>query len=399
MSENIGNEKRIDPKESNSVQSKNGNFREFDLMLFLLVITLTVCGLVMIYSASYVSAGNTTGDGSFFFMKQGITFAISFIIMIFVAIFDFRNYRKYCPAIYFGTLLFLLAVFVPGIGKKVNGAYRWVSLMGFRFQPSELAKLGAIIFTADFLSRKRFKKKHFFQIVLPVFVMVGFFSGIIIIQRDLSTAVEIIVVALLMCFMAGVSLKSLSIISGTGVLGILFLIISEDYRFRRMLAFIDPWKDASDSGYQIIQSLKAIGNGGFWGTGLGQGVAKHSYLPEEYTDFIFSVTSEELGFIGAAFIVILFALIFYRGIKIAVNCRDDFGRFLAAGIISIITFQALLNMGVVLSVLPTTGVTLPFVSYGGSSLLVSFIMVGILLNISKSEYHVIEENENENKQV
>jgi cell division protein FtsW len=372
-------------------KSKKTGVREFDLILFLLVITLSVCGLVMIYSASYVTAGKTTGDGAFFFKKQLVTFVLSLIIMAVVAIFDYRNYKKYCPQIYFGTLILLLAVFIPGIGKKVNGAYRWINFIGFRFQPSELAKLGAIIFTADFLSRKRFRKGHFFQIIVPLFIMIGFFSGIIVVQRDLSTAIEIIVVSFIMCFLAGLSMKSIFLTAGTGFFGFFVLIITEDYRFRRMLAFMDPWKDMQDSGYQIIQSLKAVGNGGFFGKGLGMAVSKHNYLPEEYTDFIFAVISEELGFLGGIFIVSLFAFIFYRGIKIALKCRDDFGRFLAGGIISIITVQAILNIGVVLSVLPTTGVTLPFISYGGSSLLVSFIMTGILLNISKTEYHLIEE--------
>lgn len=359
--------------------------RDFDIILFLLVITVTVTGLTMIFSASFVSASKLVGDGTYFFKKQLVYFVFSILLMAFLATVDYRTYQKNCPYIYFGALLFLTLVFVPGVGKKINGASRWISLFGQSFQPSELAKLAAIVFAADFLSRKAKSKRPMTQVILPLLSMIGLLCGVIYLQKDLSTSAEVFLMAFVMCFLSGVSFSSLAYTGGAGMFALMAFILTEEYRIRRLMAFLNPWRDMRDSGYHIIQSLVAVAGGGITGKGLGQAVSKYLYLPEEFTDFIFAVIGEELGFIGGSFIILLFLGIFVRGMRIAMRSPDRFGMILASGLTGIITIQAVINIGVVLSIFPTTGIPLPFVSYGGSSLIVSYMMVGILLNISKHQ--------------
>ncbi|PKK90542.1 MAG: putative lipid II flippase FtsW [Candidatus Wallbacteria bacterium HGW-Wallbacteria-1] len=364
-------------------QPFSGGNGQFDLILFLLIISLSVSGLVMLYSASFVSANRQTGDGAYFFTRQFSIFLLGLGVMALVANIDYRKYQKYCPQIYFGTLAILSLTFVPGIGVKINGALRWISIGGMQFQPSELAKLAAVIFCADFLTRRARSRDPFRAVFLPLMIIVGIMAGTIVLQRDLSTGAVIITMGFVMCFLAGLSLRTLFLAGGAGSLMLVFLILIEDYRLRRIIAFLNPWSDRRNAGYHIIQSLIAVGSGGFSGKGLGMSVSKYNYLPEEFTDFIFAVICEETGFIGSVFFIALFIAIFLRGMRVALRCGNRFGTLLAGGITSLITLQAGINMGVVLSILPTTGLPLPFVSYGRSSMLVSCIMIGILLNISK----------------
>jgi len=377
-----------------SEKEKSGPVGQYDLVLFLLVISLSVSGLIMLYSASFVSANSQTGNGAYFFVKQFTVFLLGLGVMAFVANVDYRNYQKYCPHIFFATLALLSHTFVPGLGVRINGALRWISIGGMQFQPSEVAKLTAMIFCADFLTRRARSRKPFQGVFLPLMIIIGILAGIIVLQRDFSTGAVIITMGFVMCFLAGLSTRTLLFTGGFGTLIMIFLIIIEDYRLRRIIAFLNPWSDRRNAGYHIIQSLIAVGSGGLTGKGLGMSVSKYNYLPEEFTDFIFAVISEETGFIGALFFILLFLAIFLRGMRIAMRCGNRFGTLLACGLTSTIVLQAGINIGVVLSILPTTGLPLPFVSYGRSSLLVSCIMIGILLNISKD---VAEPEENEEK--
>ena len=277
-------------------------------------------------------------------------------------------------------LILLILVLIPGLGVVRNGSRSWFSIFSFSIQPSEIAKLGLIIFVSKYLSKV---KKINFKEILPVLIVVGLFFGLIMLQPDFGTGMIILVSIIGLLFVSGVDFKFFIRLGLIGVVGIVLLIAIAPYRLERILSFLNPWSDPLGSGFQIIQSLYAIGPGGLFGQGFMNSRQKHFYLPEPQTDFIFSIISEEFGFLGILIVATLFTIIIFKGFKIAQNSGDKFAKFLAFGITFGLAFQAILNLMVVVGLIPVTGVTLPFLSYGGSSLLITLISMCVLLNISR----------------
>ena len=353
-----------------------------DSWMLFCVILLVGIGITMNYSASAVLSEERFGD-SYYFLKRTIIFAmIGFLLMTAAIKFSYWRYRYIVYPILITTLALVAAVFVPGVGRTIGGATRWVHLGPITFQPSEAAKLGMIIFLAYSLEKKSRKIKSFSVGFMPHIVFMTVVAACILYQRDFGSAAIIATITWVMMFVAGVRLPYL-IGMFLGVIPIAtILVMGSEYRRQRILAFLNPWSDQYGSGFQMIQSFVAFNEGGWFGRGLGQGQQKLFYLPEAHTDFIFSVVGEELGLMGVAFVIALFSFFCYRGFKIALKAPDLFGRYLGVGCTLLIGLEALFNMGVVMGLLPTKGLTLPFISYGGSSLIISLFAVGVLLNIS-----------------
>jgi cell division protein FtsW len=355
----------------------------FDQIIFFTAITLLLIGIVMVYSSSTIIAAENFHDPYFFLKKDILWVILGIACILFFMNFDYKLLRKYIYPLLFISFFLLILVLVPDLGKEVGGAKRWLKLGFFSFQPSELAKLVLIIYMSHSLVKKEDYLDNFSMGYLPNLLILGIFSLLIIFQPDLGTAVLIASVIFFLFIIAGVRYSYL-LYSFLMILPFLFTAISNvGYRKRRILAFLDPWSDPFDAGFQIIQSFLALGKGGLIGLGLGQGEQKLFYLPEPHTDFIFAVIGEELGFIGAMIIIALFLFLFLKGIKVAKGCSDPFGKYLAFGIIMMITLQVIINIGVVVGLLPTKGLPLPFISMGGSSLIINSVGIGILLNISK----------------
>ena len=336
----------------------------------------------MIYSSSNIWAEYKFGDSLKYAKQQLLFFILGLFLLIFVSKIDYKLYYKKANIILGVCLLFLILVLVPGLGVVRNGSRSWFSLLGFSIQPSEFAKLGLIIFISKYLSKS---SKINIKTILPVFIICMVFFGIIMLQPDFGTGMILVMSIISLFFISGLDMKYFYYLFGLGVIGITGLIIAAPYRMDRITSFINPWKDPLGTGFQIIQSLYAIGPGGLLGFGFLNSRQKHFYLPEPQTDFIFSIIVEEFGIIGAIFVVVNFFLIAYSGLKIALNQTDLFAKYLCFGIIFQLIFQAILNLCVVVGLIPVTGVTLPFLSYGGSSLLISMISIGVILNIAKNK--------------
>ena len=357
---------------------------EYDLIILLMAVALTCFGVVMVYSASSVMAAKKFNDGFYFLKRQGIYALLGFGVMALTMRLDYQVWRRWAVPLLLGCLVLLMLVFVPGIGGAAKGASRWIRLPGFNFQPSELAKIVLIAYMAYSLDKKQDKVKFFSTGFLPYMVLLMVLLGILLKQHDLGAALTLWAVAFTMLFVAGARLQYFFSVVLLALPIMIYVIVFEPYRLRRIEAWLDPWKDPSDSGFQIIQSWIAIGTGGLFGQGLGEGKQKLFYLPEAHTDFILSVTGEELGFVGIMVIAAMFFLLVLRGIRIAVYAPDFFGRSLAFGIVTLLGIEAFVNMCVVTGLFPTKGLALPFISYGGSSLIITMFAVGILLNISAS---------------
>ncbi|MHB1042059.1 MAG: putative lipid II flippase FtsW [Eubacteriales bacterium] len=354
-----------------------------DFMLFITVITLLAIGVVMVFSASEYSTLVRYGDSFHFFKLQLGWSAIGLLAMFIMMRYDYRQLRKHVLPILLLSFVLLLLVLIPGIGDVRLGARRWINLGPVSFAPAEMVKLCLIIFTAYGLSQQKENMKYFTKGVLPYILTMSLAAGLILKQPDLGTAVSLAGIVFVMIFAAGANLTHFAGMGALGLTALGFAIAMEPYRLRRLFAFLDPWADPQNTGFHIIQGLYAIGSGGFFGLGLGQSRQKFLYLPENHTDFIFAIIGEELGFIGATLVILLFALFVWRGLKIAVTSPDPFASLLATGITAWVGVQALINMGVVSGSLPVTGIPLPFISFGGTSLIFSLAGVGILLNISK----------------
>ena len=298
---------------------------------------------------------------------------------------DYKIYKKKSNLIIFICFLLLVLVLIPGIGIVRNGSRSWFGVGGFGIQPSEAAKIGLVIFVAKYLSNNYSIMNNIKKGVLPILVVIITFFLLIMLEPDFGTGMVITMSLIAMIFISKVKVSFFLKIGLVGLLGIVGLIIVAPYRMARIVSFLNPWSDPLGSGFQIIQSLYAIGPGGLFGMGLGNSIQKHFYLPEPQTDFIFSIISEELGFLGVLIVSSIFLFIFYRCIKISLNTKDLFGKYLSFGLSFMIIFQTILNLSVVIGLVPVTGVTLPFISYGGSSLLVSMASVGIILNISRGK--------------
>jgi len=357
-------------------------FSRQDNILLASAVALTLLGLTSVFSSSHVMAQWRYHDPYFFVTRQLIYALVGFAALTAVRFFDYRRYQSLVYPLLLVSFIALLLVFVPGIGVRVRGAARWLRLGPVTVQPSEFAKLAIVLFLAYSLARKQDKVKYFSIGFLPHMIVAGLFTALIVREPDFGTGMTLAALVLIMLFVGGVRLAyivgaSLSV-AGLGTL----MVLRDPKKFGRILSFLDPWKYGQDVGYHLKQSLLAIGSGGLFGLGPGQSRAKLFYLPDAHTDFILSVFSEELGFIGVLFILALFAILIARGLRLSLRAPDAFGSYLALGLTLLIGLQAVINMGVVTGLLPTKGLTLPFISYGGSSLLASLLAVGIMLNIS-----------------
>lgn len=354
-----------------------------DIVLLTAIIIISFFGLIMILSSSMIWAEYKFNDPYRFFRYQGLFLIIGFILMMIVSKIDYHLYYEKANLILISCLILLVLVLIPGIGTVRNGSRSWFGIGSFGIQPSEFTKLAIIIFTSKYLTKNNKIIKNVKKGTLPILLLTLFIFGLIMLQPDFGTGTVLVMTVIGLLFVGGVDFKFFLRIGFVGMIGVAGLIISAPYRLTRILSFLNPWKDPLGSGFQIIQSLYAIGPGGLLGFGFGNSRQKHFYLPEPQTDFIFSIISEEFGFLGVIIVTALFLTIIIKGFKIARNCKDLFGKFLAFGIIFGLAFQSVLNLMVVVGLIPVTGVTLPFLSYGGSSLMITLVSMGIVLNISR----------------
>ena len=353
-----------------------------DKVLFLATLLLVLASVVMVYSASAAMADVRFGNPYLFLVKQGMWAALGIALMSVVMRVDYRVWRQ--PVLIWAGLGFaFLALVAVLFSNPINGTRRWFGVAGFGIQPSEVAKLAVIFFTAALLERRISQVNDLKETLLPLGVVVGVLTGLILLEPDFGTSACLVATAGLMLVAAGLSLRYVAIAAASGVAAGAALIVISPYRLKRVLSFLWPEEDPLGAGFQLLQSLIAVGSGGWSGRGLMAGVQKLFYLPEPHTDFIFAVISEELGLIGATLIVIAFVVITWRGLRVAGRAPDQFGSFLAIGLTCMVAVQAFINLSVVLGMVPTKGIPLPFVSSGGSSLLINLAGMGILLNVSQ----------------
>jgi len=351
-----------------------------DYWIILIVIGLSLFGLVMIGSASaLVAFEKFDGSNNYYFVgKQAISLLIGIVMMLVFSNIDYRKWKKYSILMIVITLLLLAIAHIPGLGDATKGASRWIQFGAFTFQPSEIAKLTLIIYLASWMSNRIGKIN-----IIPFLAILGIVSFLVITQPDLGTLTVIVGISIAMFFAAGGSYFQMVIGGVAIIVAFAVFIRSSAYRWQRFLTFLNPTSESLGAGYHINQALLAIGSGGFWGLGFGRSIQKYLYLPEPYTDSIFAIIAEELGFVRCSLVIIAFTILAWRGFKIIRGAPDNFGRLLATGIVIWIVFQAFVNIGALSGVLPLTGVPLPFISYGGTSLIATMTAVGILINISK----------------
>ena len=358
--------------------------RDVRRSIFLITVMLACVGIIMIYSASSIYAYSSMGDSLYFLKRHLVYLAVGFAMMLFAMVYDLKKLQKLSKPIILASIFLLLLVLIPHIGRETAGARRWFRVGPINFQPSEFAKLAIIIYMADFASRKGILIKSFFKSYLPAVMVLGAVLGLVLLEPDLGTAVTVSLIAFIILYVAGTKPVYIwgSFLASLPVLYILLFRVA--YRRRRLLVFMDPWADKRGAGFQIIQSFVALGSGGPFGVGLGQSRQKLFYLPASHTDFIFSIIGEELGFLGVAAIISLFAIFIWQGMKVAFKAVDAFERSLALGIVSLIALETIINIGVTAGALPTKGLPMPFISYGGSGLIFHLMAVGILLNVARS---------------
>jgi cell division protein FtsW len=353
-----------------------------DKWLFAAAAGLALFGIVMVYSASAVMARAENGNQYYYVIKQGIWTAVGFAAMLGAMQFDYQRLRD--RRIVYGllglTALLLLAVFAF---PRINGAHRWIRFAGFSVQPSELSKLALAIFLAYFLEKRAGEEGSLWRTFVPCMAVTGVLAALVLKEPDLGTALMLAVVCVVMCFTAGVRLLHLGMAAAPGLVVSAWMLLFVPWRLQRLVTFTNPWADPQDKGFQVVQSLIAVGSGGPSGLGFAQGKQKMFFLPFAHSDFIFAVIGEELGLFGALTVVTVFGVLLWRGIRAALRAPDRFGMLLGLGLITAIVVQALFNISVVLSLLPTKGIPLPFISYGGSSLVPTLVAIGILLNISQ----------------
>jgi cell division protein FtsW len=357
--------------------------RVVDLPLLLTVLTLLGFGIVMVFSASSVESLAYYNSPYYYLERQLIWAALGLFAMFWFARFDYWRLRRYAWPLAYLTLFLLVAVLVPHIGREVLGARRWIGVGSLVFQPSELTKLTLVVLFAHTLTQEGVDPADLRQGLIRHLLMLAVAFALIIKEPDLGTALSLAGTAVVMLWVAGVRGQQIVGLALLAIPVVLLLIVAEPYRLQRLTAFLDPTKNPLGSGYHIIQSMYAIGSGGLFGVGLGRSALKYFYLPEQHTDFIFSILAEELGFIGAVAVLVLYFLFAWRGFRVALAAPDRFGAVLAAGLTTMVVLQALMNIAVVTASMPITGIPLPFISYGGSALVFVLAGVGILLNISK----------------
>ena len=356
--------------------------RGYDLKLLGVTVLLVFAGVLMVYSASTPLSDRTYGSSLVMLRNHLIHLMVGGMALWVAMRIPYQRYERWMPWLLLAIFLALVLVLIPGLGYQVGGARRWLRLGPFNAQPTEALKLILVIYVASYLTRKGERLTHFFRGVFPNLVVMGMFLAMVLLQPDFGTVVLIALTLLLMIFLGGGQPRHLLYsLMGFGLIG-LYLIGSQSYRMRRIFAFLDPWGDRLDSGFQIVQSYLAFGSGGWFGVGLGDSSQKHFFLPDAHTDFIFAIVGEELGLLGVWVLIALFCIFAWRGFRIALAAKEEFARHLACGIATMFSLQILLNMAVVMGLMPTKGLPLPFISYGGSSLVGAMFMVGILLNIS-----------------
>ena len=348
-------------------------------ILMLVTLGLVAFGLVMVYSATSASAALASGDPAYYLKRQAIYAFLGLILMAVCARVDFHVLRALAPVLMVTSLVLLVAVLA--LGQAANGARRWISFGPAQFQPSELAKLALAVWAAAYLSRRR-APRTLKELWRPIGLLTVVFCGLILVEPDLGTAIAIVVMLAAMLLVSGTPGRTLG--GGLGIAATLGLaaVWLEPYRRARLFSFLNPWQDAQGAGFQTVQAMIGLGSGGIFGVGLGQSVQKANYLPEAHTDMIFAIIGEELGLVGATFVIAAYCAFAYAGLRIALECKDPFGKRLAAGLTALVCGQAAINLAAVMGLAPLTGIPLPFVSYGGSSLVVALASVGILLNIA-----------------
>jgi cell division protein FtsW len=353
-----------------------------DTLLFTATILLVGLSIVMVYSASAVMAMERYQRPYLFLVKQGMWAALGLAVLAVMMQVDYRTYRA--PVFIWSCLGFVVLGLVAVLfSPPVNNARRWFAIGGLGVQPSELAKLSAIFFIAALLERRMHRINEFSHALLPIALVVVGLVALILAEPDFGTAMSLVLIAAVMVFAAGVHYRYIVGAALVALPAVAFVIMSAPYRIRRVLTFLNPWDDPLGDGFQVIQSLIAVGTGGVWGRGLMNGVQKLFYLPEPHTDFIYSVIAEELGLVGATVVLLCFCVITWRGLRVTLRAPDSFGAFLALGLTTMVAVQAFVNISVVLGLMPTKGIPLPFVSAGGSSLLINLLGMGILLNVSQ----------------
>ncbi len=370
--------------------------KEFDFLLLAMVTALVGLGIIMVYSASFVVAGQKFADNYHFLKKQSVAAALGFLLLYFAWRTDYHQWQRWAWLLILLSiiLMVLLILPVPGLRREMDVPARWLRFSSFSFQPAELAKFALVVYMARSLVKKGETVRTFFHGLLPHFIILAIFFALVFKQPDFGTGVIFCMLVFIMLFVGGARILHLGGIVLAALPIFLFLALQASYRKERLLAFLNPWHDPGNSGFQIIQSFLAFGAGKIWGLGLGEGRQKLFYLPEVHTDFIFSVIGEELGLVGVTAVISLFFFLTLRGWQVSLKAPDLFGRYLGLGIVIMIAIQSLMNMGVVTGLLPTKGSPLPFLSYGGTSLIINLMAIGILENISAQGIRKVRENNN-----
>ena len=354
-------------------------------LLFGSALILIAIGVVMIYSASAIYALDTMKDSSYFLVRHLVYLGAGSVLAWLASRVNYQALRKHAKNILIAILILLVLVLIPHIGSSAGGARRWFKFMGFSVQPSEFLKIALIFYMADFLDRKKESLNDLKHTIFPALFVLGLSAGLVLKQPDLGTAVTIAMVILVLFFAVGFPFRYLAGIIAVATPALLYAMLAKPYRRKRILAFFHPWDDPRGVGFQIIQSFLALGSGGIFGRGLGGSQQKLFFLPESHTDFIFSIIGEELGFVGAGAVILLFIVFIFSGMVIVFRSKSCFSQLLALGLVSLIGFEAIINIGVSIGALPTKGLSLPFISYGGSALLANLVAMGLLLNISKEK--------------
>lgn len=351
--------------------------RQIDFWILIFAISFALFGILMIFESSNVAAFRDFGDKYHFIKDQSVWFSIGLVCLVIASVIPYKKYYLFSVPLLIVTVISLLAVFIPGIGVKAYGAKRWVSLGPINFQPAELAKLTLIFYLSAWLESKEKKR------LVPFLLLLSLIVGLVVLEPDLGTGVILTTIAIMMYFLSGASLWEFLLLIPIAIVSVLILIVSSPYRFKRLTAYFNPNLDPLGSSYHIRQVLITLASGGIYGLGVGASRQKYQFLPEATTDSIFAIIGEEFGFIGAFVLIILFGIFLYRIFKVAKKTTDRYGFLLASGIFLLFVSQLVINLGAIVALLPLTGVPLPFISYGGSNLVVSLTAVGIILNISR----------------
>lgn len=356
---------------------------QIDFSLFIAITIICAFGLVMVFSSSYYYAQDKGLDNGYYYLKnQAIYFALGMALMLVISRIDYHKWEKLRVVGLAGVIALMLAVVF--FGEERNGATRWLEIGGFSFQPSELAKFVLILYMSAFMAKRPHLMSSLSRGLMPMLMIIGIMSGILLLQKNMSMMVIVMMTGIIMLYLGGAQIKHLLLLAGIAVPVLVIAVLSEDYRVSRVLMFLDPWNSDQTGAYQLRQSLLALGSGGLFGQGLNFSRQKLLFLPYGESDFIFSIIGEELGFMGGLAVIGMYAFVVYRGVRVAMRCKDRFGSLMAAGITAVLGIQAAVNIAVATSSVPPTGQTLPFISSGGTSLVIFMSAIGILLNISRN---------------